>query len=49
MAEKISANQVLRAVEMLRNGILNERPDYEQDKWAMGYLQALQDLEEQFD
>lgn len=49
MAEKISANKVLSATDALRNAILNERPDYEQDKYAMGYLQALQDIEEKFE
>ena len=49
MAEKISANRVLSAVEVLRNELLNTHPDYEQNKWAMGYLQALQDIEEKFE
>lgn len=38
--------KITSIIEVLRNAILNTVPDYEQDERAMGYLEALQDLEE---
>ena len=40
------AKKITSIIEVLRNAILNTVPDYEQDERAMGYLEALQDLEE---
>lgn len=41
--------KITSIIEVLRNAVLNATPDYEQDERAMGYLEALQDIEEKLD
>ena len=41
--------KITSIIEVLRNAILNTNPDYEQSERVMGYLEALQDIEERID